>query len=291
MENEQSKMNNKIYPTIKDSILLCLLFLGIQIAAGFIMGIFGAILKISISNNASHFVGVSTILISVVAFGVVILIGFKKTKRKFNEVFKFNKVAPILWIAVVVFSIGFGIVLSEFNNFINYFLPMPEMVRSLFDTLMVDQMLIISVIIIIIMPAFAEELLFRGIILDGLINNYSKRKAIIVSALLFGLIHLNPWQFFTGFFIGLFSAWICIKTNSLLLCIYIHLFHNLIGTAAMRLKNIVPIKGINTHASVGEFHALWVNLTGLILLITGIFLLKKGFENNKSVDRIYGNNI
>jgi membrane protease YdiL (CAAX protease family) len=273
-------MENRVYPTIKNAILLCLLFLGIQIGLGLLIGVYQLI---SNKSDTSLVSGVLTALDSIISFGIVLLIGFKKTKRNFNEVFKFNKVPPFLWVAATVFLIGFHILNSELNNVLNYFLPMPEIFINIFETLMAEQIFIISIIIVGIIPGFAEELLFRGLILDGIINNYSKRKAIIISAILFGIIHLNPWQFLTGLIFGLVLAWICIKTNSILLCIYIHLFNNVLSTVAIRLKNIIPIKGYNViDIASKEFHPLWFDLSGLVLLALGLILLMKGFGKGKT---------
>jgi membrane protease YdiL (CAAX protease family) len=231
-------MENRIYPTIKNAILLCLLLLGIQIGLGLLIGVFRLIFNIS---DISLFVGVLTALTSIISFGIVLLIGFKKTKRKFNEVFKFNKVSPFLWGAMVVFMIGFVIVTSELDNLLNYILPMPEMFSNIFETLMAEQIFITAIIVMGIIPAFTEELFFRGLILDGLNSNYSKRKAIIISAVLFGVIHLNPWQFLSAFIIGLFSAWICIETRSILLCIYIHFFNNVLYTVVVKFRDLIPM--------------------------------------------------
>jgi len=272
-------MENKIYPTIKNSILLCLLFLGIQIG----LGIFLELLKIIIrlpDNSLS--IGILTALASIISFGIVLLIGFKKTKRKFNEVFKFNKVPVFLWIAVIVFMTGFVIVSSETDNLLNYILPMPEIFSDLFETLMARQALILAIIVIGIIPALTEELFFRGLILDGLKNNYSGRKAIIISALLFGIIHLNPWQFLGGFIIGLISAWICIKTNSILLSIYIHFFNNALYTITVKYKELIPIKGFNNNFTTPVvFQPLWFDLTGLAILIIGTIMLIQGLKKAK----------
>ncbi|MFA9290581.1 MAG: lysostaphin resistance A-like protein, partial [Solirubrobacteraceae bacterium] len=52
-------------------------------------------------------------------------------------------------------------------------------------------------------PIF-EEILFRGIILKGLLNNRKKPIfAIIFTSLLFGLVHGNPWQFIGAFTLGI----------------------------------------------------------------------------------------
>jgi membrane protease YdiL (CAAX protease family) len=276
-------MENKIYPTIKNSILLCLLFLGIQLVLGLLTGVFRILFSLS---DGSLAMSILTILIGIIPFGTVLLIGFKKTKRKFNEVFKFNRVSAFLWIATIVFTTGFVVVISEIDNLLNYILPMPEWFRSMFDTLMAGQIFIISIIIIGIIPAFTEELFFRGLILDGLKNNYSKRKAILISALLFGIVHLNPWQFVGGFIIGIISAWICIETNSILLSIYIHFFNNALYTITEKYKELIPVKGFNNSLSTpGDFQPLWVDLSGLAILIIGTIMLIIGIKNEKERQR------
>ena len=273
-------MENKIYPTIKNAILLCLLFLGIQLGLGFLIGVFQIIFSLP---ETSLLVGVLTALTSIISFGIVLWMGFRKTKRKFNEVFKFNKISSFLWIAIMVFMIGFVMVSSEIDNLLNYILPMPEMFRDVFETLMAEQIFVIAIISVGIIPAFTEELFFRGLILDGLKNNYSKRKAIIISALLFGIIHLNPWQFYGAFIIGLISAWVCIKTNSILLSIYIHFFNNALYTVTVKYKDLIPVKGFNSNfATPVIFQPWWFDVSGLVILIMGTLMLIKGIERAKT---------
>jgi uncharacterized protein len=273
-------MGNKIYPTILSSILLCLLITGIQIGSGIIIGVLKIIFSLS---DVSLVMGVLTILTGIISFGTALLTGFRKTKRKFNEVFKFNKVPVFLWIAVFVFMTGFSVVTSETDNLLNYILPPPENFRFLFETLMAGQPLIISIITIGIIPAFTEELFFRGLVLDGLKSNYSKRKAIILSALLFGIIHLNPWQFYGGFVFGLIAAWICIETNSILLCLFIHFFNNSLYTITVRYREFIPIKRFNSNFStLVEFQPLWFNLSGLVIFTIGTIMLIKGIKKFKA---------
>jgi len=273
-------MGNKIYPTIKNSILLCLLFIGIQIVLGLLIGLFQTIFNFF---NDSLFIAVLTDISYIVSFVIVLLIGFAKTKRKFNDVFKFNRVSAFLWIAIIVFMTGFVIVTSELDNLLNYILPMPEMFRDMFETLMAKQIFFIAIIIIGIIPAFTEELFFRGLILDGLKSNYSKKTAIIISSLLFGIIHLNPWQFCGAFIIGLISAWICVETNSILLCIYMHFFNNTLYTITVKYRELIPIKGFNSNYSTPvDFQPLWLDLSGLAIVIIGTTMLLIGIKGQKN---------
>jgi len=224
-------MENKVFPTLKDVLLLCFLCIVIQLILGLIISLFQNILILS---DKSPIISVCYILTSIISFGIVILIGFIKKKKKFNDVFQFNNVSIMLWISMIIFSVGFVIIKSELDNLLNFILPVPKILISTFGTSRIRQSLIIAIIHTGLIAVFTEELLFRGIILDGFKNNYSKKKAIIVNAVLFGLIHLNPWQFLSAFLTGLITAWIRIETKSIWLCIYIHLFNNILYSITIR---------------------------------------------------------
>ena len=268
-------MENKTYPGIKNAILLCLLLLGIQLGAGLVFGVF---LGLSRLENDSMINGIGIIFINLLTFGLVILIGYKKTHKKFNEVFMFNKVPLNLWIAVIVFMFGFVIIASELDNLLNYILPMPEFLQDVFDSVLANEYIIISIVLVGIIPAFVEEMLFRGVILYGFKENYSWKKAIIISSILFGLIHLNPWQFVTAFIIGIICAWICLQTKSILPCMYMHLFNNLLSVLAMKYGGIISIKGFNTAYNDQAFQPLWFNAIGIVLTGIGVWLFFIGIK-------------
>ena len=71
-----------------------------------------------------------------------------------------------------------------------------------------------------------EELLFRGAITKALLKQYDPAKAILISALLFGVFHINPAQILPAFLIGILLAWTYYKTGSLIPCILMHVLNN-----------------------------------------------------------------
>jgi membrane protease YdiL (CAAX protease family) len=246
--------------------------LGIQFGVGVITGVIARLFTVP------GYASITAILSSVIPCGIVLYIGLKKTNKPWNSVFKLNKVPLFTWISATVFMIGLIIVFSEFDNLLNYVLPMPAFLQEVFNGLAADQPLILSVIALGITPAVTEELLFRGLILDGFTGNYSKRKAVIASSLLFGLVHLNPWQFFSGCFIGLILGWLCLNTNSILLGIYIHFFNNTLYTITSYYEP--PIPGFNAnYLTPVQFQPLWLDLTGVVILGLGTVLLLKGVKN------------
>ncbi|GAB2477872.1 protease [Hymenobacter qilianensis] len=90
----------------------------------------------------------------------------------------------------------------------------------------------LSFFVICVSAPILEELLFRGLLLPGLLKNYSPRKAIIQSGLLFGIIHLNPAQAVSAFLLGLFLGWLYYRTQSLAACIVVHCLNNAVAWVA-----------------------------------------------------------
>ncbi|MDR2510105.1 MAG: CPBP family intramembrane metalloprotease [Spirochaetaceae bacterium] len=274
------------YPSLKNAIFLCLIFLAIQ----FLISILSAFLLIPLGLSESpDAAGVITILTNTLAAGIVIIFGYKKTGRAIKEVFKLNAVPLRTWLAATVFMAGLVIIISEFDNLFNAILPMPAMLSEIFQSLAENNNAAIAILATGIIPAFTEELFLRGLILDGFSRNYSRRKAIILSALLFGALHANPWQFLSAFCVGIFLAWICINTKSIALCVYIHFFNNTLYVATLRLPPDFPrIQGFNSVTEPGVvLQPLWFDAAGIVLFALGFFLLRVIFKKNNTAPRLF----
>lgn len=103
-------------------------------------------------------------------------------------------------------------------------IPMPKYIEDLFSGMISLDMK--GYLTVGIAAPILEELIFRGLILKGLLQRYHAKKAIIWSAVIFGVIHLNLWQFVPAFFIGLFIGWIYWKTQSVWPGVFIHFVNN-----------------------------------------------------------------
>ncbi len=80
-----------------------------------------------------------------------------------------------------------------------------------------------------IVTPIAEELLFRGYILDSIKRMHGDWPAIIGSALLFALIHFNLFGMVPIIMAGVIYGWLRIKTGSLLPSIACHMMWNLMA--------------------------------------------------------------
>ena len=121
-------------------------------------------------------------------------------------------------------------------------IPMPDSMKKLFETMINDSWG--SVFTTVVLAALLEEWLMRGVALKGmLLKGYSPKSAIIWSALIFGIMHLNPWQAIPAFLLGCFFGWVYWRTRCLWLTIFLHAVNN--GTSTL-LTHLFPEMEIDT---------------------------------------------
>lgn len=180
---------------------------------------------------------IGTLILIPVEIIMIMIIGKKYTKKERvrinNDKLKINK-NDFLYVFLII--IGYILireailfdVLSKFEgpiseDDIDFFINNAKVIEVIvFGLLMYLQ-------IIIVAPIF-EEILFRGIILNGLLNKYknSSKKAIIYSAIVFGVVHLNIPQGVNAFIAGIILGFIYYYTKSMKLSIFAHFINNLI---------------------------------------------------------------
>ena len=104
--------------------------------------------------------------------------------------------------------------------------------------------LILSAIFVGILFPILEEILFRRILCNSLLA-LGEKKAIIISAAIFGLIHGNLYQFAYAFLIVLIFGYIYVKTGKLIYTIVFHCIINLYaGVLTEFISSRLPIDEI-----------------------------------------------
>ena len=94
-----------------------------------------------------------------------------------------------------------------------------------------------TVIFVVILGPIMEEIVFRKILIDRTVK-FGERNAMFLSALLFGLFHMNLFQFFYAFGIGLIFAYIYIKSRKIGYSIAFHMIINFLGSVvAIQVAN------------------------------------------------------
>ena len=259
---EESKINH--YPNLVQSmgitgivIMSIILFAPINI-------IFNNLIEVEFLIFFYYFLSLGT--------SFLIIFFIRKRENKIDNKFKFSIDEKTV---IIVVSVVVVVLIHIISSGIGGLIPMPEMIEKMFVSLG-EKHGLFSFLLMVILAPFFEELIFRGIMLDGLLKNYSPEKSILISSILFGLVHLNPWQFVTGFFMGIFVGWIYYKTKSVMLAIILHASVNLSGF----LLKVFDIFDSQIFIEIfGGILNLFLAINGLMLLIAAcIYCLNKEFK-------------
>ena len=123
------------------------------------------------------------------------------------------------------------------------------------------------------MAPVAEDLLCRGAILGALLRLMPRRPwvAIVVQAVIFGLIHMNPVQTVFGTFYGILLGWLCWRTASVLPGIFIHILNN---ASAL----LLPESFDNSLAELNVTATIAALVLSIAVLACGIVWFEKKYQ-------------
>ena len=186
-----------------------------------------------------------TIVYTVLGIAVITFKRFKENKNLLQfKPFKFSTVIKISLVNIIITTLISWVLFRGFNYFKNtiqksfiYFLNRftgkeSFTVRSIFNTYFIYKPFVIQrfIMTLTIVPIY-EELIFRRVIYDDTKKLFNAKIAALVSAVLFGLIHLHGSyiQITVTMVGGLLSAYCYEKTQSLYACILLHSIHNLMS--------------------------------------------------------------
>lgn len=167
---------------------------------------------------------------------MVLLVSGLISKLDFKRSFKFNKfkVSKLL-LLIVLFVCGY--LLSNFIvNFISYIFPsIVEDYSAVMDVLTIDNLLL-AIIFTAFLPAVTEELLFRGVIFNSFNKKYNTFVAILISALVFGIYHMNWLQGIFAFLLGIILAYSYLKSGSIWVPIILHFINNAFAVLSLHYE-------------------------------------------------------
>lgn len=142
---------------------------------------------------------------------------------------------------------------------------------------------VLNALLLAVMPAIFEELIFRGVVLQGLRRNFSDWLAILISAVMFTLMHGSLQQFVYPLALGLILGWIVVRGGSLLLSMIVHFTSNFVVVLLDYLQNVLSFD-MNLPSSWWGIliSVLLVALVGVIIFLIDRFYFKR-FKNDAEV--------
>lgn len=148
---------------------------------------------------------------------------------------------------------------------------LPNLVEGEFDMIMKDRM---GYFVVGLLAPLAEEMVFRGAILRSLLRWKSNPwVGIVISAILFAVIHMNPAQMPHAFLIGLLLGWMYWRTDSIVPGVVYHWVNN---TVAYILYNIYPNPDLTLLDLFGSEQKVWMALGfSLLIFLPSLFQLNQ----------------
>lgn len=195
---------------MRTTIKLLLLYFAYQLLAGAVMAGAGHLWAVPVTTQLA-----CSLLLSGLAMTVHLVAGgYVSLRHSLRPV----GMTPMLCSVACVMAAVLGC------NALGALLTLPNWLEADFDALSHHALGIAGMAL---MAPWVEELLFRDAIMHRLHSQgLSPWRSIVVSALVFGLIHVNPAQVFFAFLIGLPLGWVTVCTRSLWPAITAHALNN-----------------------------------------------------------------
>lgn len=169
------------------------------------------------------------------SFIVVIFFLLKLWEIKFFSFLKKTQIKTLFICLVLVFFLSliltasnFLAVLESFFNGFNKDLVLKNPNLDFFNFENNSAFKAYYILKVLLLAPIYEEILYRGIFQEKLIEKYKPALAIILSSLFFSLGHLDPNIYFKAFLIGLVLGYVYYKTKNLTYVIIIHFLINLV---------------------------------------------------------------
>jgi membrane protease YdiL (CAAX protease family) len=140
----------------------------------------------------------------------------------------------------------------------------------------------LGVLVLAVLPALGEELLFRAVLQNKLLRLFSNpHTAILLGAAVFSFLHFQFEGFLPRWILGAIFGYFYYFSKNLIFPILLHFFNNAVTVSAAYFyqKNITELQNQKSHFSF--YDCLWVALT-LFMALAIAYLLEKKIKHEQS---------
>ena len=243
-----------------------LLHLFFVLATTFLLVIFAELLWWGTESKLKLLVLESLVLVPVLAY--VFGRGYS-----FRRIFRWHKVKPRFLVVSGLIALGLTAVMDELDQLIRSVVPMQrDLVEAMGDMLTFHNAgeFFVLFLATVVIAGFGEEMLFRGFFQGTMEQITSMRKAIITTAIVFAVLHFNPWWFLEIMIFGVIIGVVVLKSGSIFPGVVIHCIKNFLS---MIVTNTRP-ESMSWYLLKGHVHPAWIVL-GLGMVVLGFWLMNK----------------
>ena len=210
---------------MKKALIYTLIFIGIQFVAG-------GLVTLAFQLSGGNGTGATALMITSKAASIVTVIVFLVAKWA---------IVSRHWLQTRPWFVLFWCVVASLgalvpSMWLQELMPeLPNTAEEAFDMIMKDRL---GYFVVGLFAPLTEELVFRGAILKALLQwKPNPWVGIVISALLFALVHMNPAQMPHAVLVGLLLGWMYYRTDSIIPGVVYHWVNN---TVAYVMYNLYP---------------------------------------------------
>ena len=214
----------------------------------------------------------------------VILI-LRISKTDIRSTLRLNYTNPMNFLLVLIAALPLLLLSGIIGQLTNIIFPVSEAYLDALQNLVTVQEngLWFTIFVVGILPGICEEVMFRGFILSAL-----KKKGlwygIILTAVLFGAFHLDPFRFLPVTLLGIWLGYLALKTNSLFVPILAHFAQN---SLAILITNYAEKFTFIKLIIINDEISYWVVVPSVIVLylvVKGLSMLNSMTNKNVNIE-------
>lgn len=213
----------------------------------------------SYNNNSTYLILTSILKLLTLPIIISLLVKVFGVKTFEKNTFKKVTIKKLIYLALLIFCFR-----MLYNSFLLPFInkiPVNETIEESFE--MMSSSILYLFLSACICAPIIEEVVMRGIMLNGFLNRFNPSFSIFLSSLIFAIVHLNVPQGINAFILGCIIGYVFYKTKSLYLCMFCHFVNN-------TLAILMPIFDSSSFMSF-----FIINVISLIICIPIIILIKR----------------
>ncbi len=168
---------------------------------------------------------------------------------------------------------------------------MRESIEQMYRTLiMVDTIpeLLFVILVVALVPAFSEEILFRGLIQRNFEYSFGLAGGAVVAGIIFALYHLNPFTLMPLMALGIVFGLLVYKTGSILAAILAHFVNNGVAIISVYYRREEILLPDETDPSFATTTIVML-ISGFIAVLCWILMVKAvaGRKRNREQENVF----
>lgn len=251
------------------------------IVMSLIVGLIRTVAKIQNYTDAYWYL---SFIASPIAIAAAVGVTLAVRKVPFKQIFPV-KCHPKYYLIAILIVFGLFCSLNQINGLILKFLGQETSEHSKMLTEYILSLsgwrAVAAIIVIAVLPAFFEELLFRGVMLNGSERDVGSLKTIFIIGFCFSLMHGSLEQTVYQFIAGCLFAFVAVRAHSILPCILMHFINNAL-TIVIALVGGWTAEGELAVSTGGNIAMIVVGALALAGGIVWLVLDKKKFEKGEA---------